>query len=182
MSDFSEKAKSGLDWAQRSYFIVQVFLALGLGHLLNDYLVRHSALIATWKVPIWLISSALLLALFTWLWDRFGTPTKTPPTPIARTSVSQKWLYTPLKQVYRTNFHDQEINLDGHIFIDCTFGGNLTLVFNGIAPFKIEPFERTKDFTFKFKTDNLAIQHFLRFQHDAGKIVGEIANVPPAIK
>jgi hypothetical protein len=177
------KIKTGFEWIEHGYFLVQLLAALGLGRALNGLISTYLSIPVIWRDPIWLLSSAALLFVFIRLgkWVGGASKIRTPPTPIARTRVSEKWLYTPLKQIYRTNFHDQEVRLDGYIFIDCTFGKGVILVFSGLAPFKIEPFTRTGEFKWAFRTDNLAIQHLLRFLQDSGKIVGQIQNDPPPI-
>ncbi len=156
---FVEKTKATFEWAEHIHFLVILLVAIGAKNLLSYLFTRYSTLPSDLRGAVcWLLAALLLLFLSLIMHAVAETrANKTPPTPIARTKVSERWLYTPLKQIYRTNFQDQDVRLDGYVFIDCTFGSGVKLFFSGTAPFRIEPFTRTPDFKWAFETDNLAI-------------------------
>ena len=99
--------------------------------------------------------------------------------PLARTPASRKWLYTPLENVYRRNYRNEEVMLDGHNFIDCEFDEGVTFVYNGTAPFKMLNPKPTAKFVMKIKTDNLIVQHLMSFLRETNIIGGEIEHQPP---
>jgi hypothetical protein len=89
--------------------------------------------------------------------------------PIADTPGGNQWAYMPLRTVYRKNFHDEQVILDGYDFVDCTFGDNVTLKYTGSAPFKMEQSHGDPSRT-KFLTDNLVLGNALRQLSDLGFI------------
>lgn len=135
------------------------------------------------SVKTWIIF-ALLASLIVTLEAAFREIRRTGQNliPIAHTEASKAWLYTPLTDVYRRHFHDEEIVVDGFDFIDCTFGKNVTLVYNGTAPFKMQNTQPIPGFTWKFRTDNLSIQHLLLALKDMKQIGGGFEHVPPPLK
>jgi hypothetical protein len=102
--------------------------------------------------------------------------------PIARTDASRAWLYTPLTEVYDRHFKEQDVVLDGFFFINCTFGKGVALVYNGTAPFKTLNTQPTKEFVWKFKTDNVSIQHLLKFLADVKQIGGGFDHPAPPLE
>ena len=99
--------------------------------------------------------------------------------PIAHTEASKTWLYTPLKEIYRRKYHDEEVLLDGVFLIDCTFGKNVVFVFNGTAPFKMMNSQPEAGFVMSIKSDNLIVQHLLKFLRDTKSIGGVFVHPPP---
>ncbi|HWW97351.1 MAG TPA: hypothetical protein VNY74_06630 [Edaphobacter sp.] len=165
---------------------------------MNRALDAHATAIAGFAKPVvaWLISTPFLLpiAVVTGIlihayWDtqksapapsssEAATPWP-PPMPLARTTASQTWLYTPLKEIYRRDYHDEEVPLDGYNFIDCSFGKNVTFVFEGLAPFKMIDSKPTAEFVMSMKTGNLSIQHLLKFLRDTNSLGGQFMHHPP---
>jgi hypothetical protein len=142
-----------------------------------------AAFLPHWSIKTWIIL-ALCVSLLTTLEAAFREIQKRDQNtiPIAQTSASRAWLYTPLSEVYRRHFRDEEVVLDGVSFIDCTFGRNTTLVYNGTAPFKMLNTQPTPEFVWKFKTSNLSIQHLLKFLKDVNQIGGGFDHNPPPLK
>jgi hypothetical protein len=99
--------------------------------------------------------------------------------PIADTPNGERWAYTPLKTVYRKNFHDEQVVLDGNDFVDCTFGNNVTLKYTGFTPFRMEQSQGDPSHT-RFLTDNLVLGNALRQLSDLGFIkTGNL--LPPVV-
>lgn len=163
----------------------------------NRFLDAHMSAIAGVAKPVfaWLISTPFLLpiAVVTGILIHayLDTQKKTDPVgdsvpklwppqmPLARTDVSKEWLYTPLKEIYRRNYHDEDIVLDGHFLIDCTFGKNVVFVFDGKAPFKMMNSQPEAGFVMALKSDNLVIQHLLKFLQDTKSLGGQFIHHPP---
>jgi hypothetical protein len=60
---FFQRFGEWVDWVERGYFVVWLLGALGAGKIVNALLVTHTSLPHIWVTPIWLISSALVLAI-----------------------------------------------------------------------------------------------------------------------
>jgi len=84
---------TAIDWAGRIQTIIKVLIALGLGNLLKGILTTQMP--KNWLTPFWLLSSAAILALISWISPKmFRKKTK----PIAEASPS---LNVPLEdQIY----------------------------------------------------------------------------------
>lgn len=59
----SGKIKGFLDWVQYGYLLVQILTALGAGKLIEAVLRTQTQISSAWITPIWLLSSAFVLAL-----------------------------------------------------------------------------------------------------------------------
>jgi len=141
-----------------------------------------AGLMTHWSINTWIIL-ALSASLLSTLEAAFREIQKRDKMaiPIAKTEASRAWIYTPLTEVYRRNFKNEEVVLDGFSFIDCTFGLNTTLVYNGTAPFKMLNTQPTPDFVWKFKTENVSFQHLLLALKDMHQINGGFENTPPPL-
>lgn len=139
-------------------------------------------------LPHWTIHSWLILALVVSLVVTLESAYREIKSrdqkaiPIAHTDASRAWLYTPLTEVYDRQFKDQDVLLDGFSFINCSFGKGSVLVYNGTAPFKMLNTQPTKEFVWKFKTDNVSIQHLLKFLADAKQIGGNFDHPAPPLE
>jgi hypothetical protein len=142
-----------------------------------------AAFLPHWSISTW-INLALAASLFSTLEAAFREIRKRDQTaiPIARTEASRAWLYTPLTEVYRRHFQNEEVALDGFNLIDCTFGSGVTLVYNGTAPFKMLNSQPVQGFVWKFRTDNLSIQHLLVVLKDMRQIGGGFEHNPSPLK
>jgi hypothetical protein len=63
MAGILEKAKRGLDWLQHGYLLVQLGGAIGVGKALQAILVTYTHIPPIWVTPLWLLTSAAMLAL-----------------------------------------------------------------------------------------------------------------------
>lgn len=59
----SGKIKRFLDWVQHGYLLVQILTALGAGKVIEAVLRTQTRISSLWITPIWLLSSAFVLAL-----------------------------------------------------------------------------------------------------------------------
>jgi hypothetical protein len=85
-----------------------------------------AAFLPHWSIKTWVIL-ALCISLLITLEAAFREIQNRDQNtiPIAHTAASRAWLYTPLTDVYRRHFKDEEVILDGFNFIDCTLGKNV---------------------------------------------------------
>jgi hypothetical protein len=102
-----------------------------------------------------------------------------PTIPMAATPASQKWLYTPLKEIYRRKFHNERVLLDGFHYIDCEFGAGVTFVYDGLKQFNLTNPKPLPDFTWAFQTGNVSIQRLIQFLQQTGMIGGALIHNPP---
>jgi len=109
-----------------------------------------------------LILGFLLSGVAAWSADVVG--------PIAGTVAATKWAYTPLTQITRVTFHDETVVLDGKLFVECTWGANVVLKYDGGAPFQMLNGTLTKEFydTYSVASDNLALIKFIQFCVEGG--------------
>lgn len=75
MSTLSEKVKSGLDWLQHGYLLVQIFLSLGLGKAVEALLLKFTHIPTQWIASAWLSSAALAMWLLVVAGNRAGRKT-----------------------------------------------------------------------------------------------------------
>jgi hypothetical protein len=99
--------------------------------------------------------------------------------PLARTAASKKWLYTPLKEIYRRTYRNEPVPLDGSCFVDCIFDEGTEFRWNGTAMFKMINPQPTAKWYWKFTTDNLILHHFITFLMDTKQIQGTLDRPPP---
>jgi len=102
-----------------------------------------------------------------------------PVVPMAKTPASQKWLYTPLKEIYRRKFHNEKVQLDGFHYIDCEFGAGVTFVYDGLKQFTLTNAKPLPDYTWSFQTSNVSIQRLIQFLQQTGMIGGQLIHQPP---
>jgi hypothetical protein len=67
MGRLAEKTKYFLDWMQHGYLIVQVLISIGLGKALKAILVTYTHMPPVWITPLWLLASALMMALLVFI-------------------------------------------------------------------------------------------------------------------
>jgi hypothetical protein len=113
------------------FFVWEIPRRLGEDRIIggtNRFLDAHVSAIAGVAKPViaWLISTPFLLpvAVITGILihayldtqktpdpggDSALAPPWPPPMPLAHTEASKAWLYTPLKEIYRRQYHDEEV-------------------------------------------------------------------------
>jgi hypothetical protein len=124
----------------------------------------------------------LLLILGGWVFSLYAVylASNRPAIPMVGTPASRKWIYTPLKEIYRRKFHNEKVPLDGFHYIDCEFGAGVSFVYNGLKPFSLTNPKPLPDVSWSFETANVSIQRLLQFLQQTGMIGGAVTHTPPS--
>jgi hypothetical protein len=101
-------------------------------------------------------------------------------SPLVGTEQATRWLYQPPREIFRRHFHDEQVPLDGFKYIDCTFSGAVTFVYDGLAAFDMNDVRFEPPYRLSISTHNKAIDSLLGFLNRTGMLLpGQIAITPP---
>jgi hypothetical protein len=143
-----------------------IFSILGLPSIITGWVVLYRDIrqraegMPMSKTKVWIIRAAFGIPTILWLLyiaAYFGLIGHCTSPLNARFSFETR----EMVPVYRKTFTNEEVVLDGHHFIDCTFE-NVTFVYNGTAPFGMDR-AVSKGEVWRLSTKNVPLFHFLRF-------------------
>src|ERR1017187_11035121 len=82
-SPYLQRIRSAFEWSRNAFFLwqlAQLFTALGIGKVVKAVLAIHYHLDPLWVSPIWMLTTAAVLAAFAWRSEEHG-PKRTGRRP-----------------------------------------------------------------------------------------------------
>ena len=98
---FLERAKSSLEWLQHGDLIIRILGSLGIGTIVRAYLKTHTKMEPVWITPIWLLSTAFVVAIAMYVIPRWPAKKEisSPQDIVVRKELGQ---FADVDEFYRT--------------------------------------------------------------------------------